>query len=476
MARVTKRPKKPDYVPPPAPIKPKPPVELPPPTGPPLIEGEIPNIITPQGKVKTPMPWGKIDLNWNKITKYDEIITENITPVGWPIERVRGHIVVESQGDPIAVQKNDTNGWSYGLMQVVPYGVGWAGWHTLVRQKAGLPANSSRQDVIDALYDPKINIAVGVSILESLYQQYGSLDRASSAFFLGNPDWQGQDTVNGNTGVAYQRCITELIEEQRGGTGPPKPALTDLLSAVMGGRPYSIFQEFGSASSNGLYGYGIGHGLNGSQHTGIDYGGTFGDPLYTPVDGIVVCQGTNWGEGAHGSSCAAFNDYMGHKTGRVEVMTHDGTKSLIFGHSSDAFVTVGQRVTAGQKVASIGGMNGWHCHLEARTWSGGDYMIRDPRAVFGGAGSGGVYYAERVPIPQPQDFERLAKVIATVKGVPVLQRADVDAAEVRKPLEKGEEFDAAYQVISDRDGSIWWVTSLGSRVPVEGTESEEWPG
>lgn len=475
MARVTSRPKKPNPVPPPAPIKPKPPVEIPPPTGPPLIEGEIPTLITPRGKVETAMPWGPIDLAWNKITKYDDIIVTETVPVGWPVERVRGHIVVESQGDPLAVQKNDSNGWSYGLMQVVPYGVGWSGWHTLVRQKAGLPTNAPRQDVIDALYDPKINIAVGVAILESLYQQYGSLDRASSAFFLGNPDWQGQDTVNGNTGVAYQRCIGELIEEQRG-VSHPKPPAKNLLTQILGGRPYTIFQEFAAYGGPDMYGYGVGHGLDGAQHTGIDFGGTFGDPLHTPCDGIVVCQGTNWGAGAHASGCVAFGDVMGHKTGRVEIMTHDNTKSLIFGHSSDAFVTVGQRVTAGQKVASIGGMNGWHCHLEARTWSGGDYMIRDPRAVFGGAGSGGVSYAERVPIPQPADFDRLARVVATVKGVPVLQRADTDAAEVRKPLEKGEEFEAAYQVISDRDGSIWWITSLGSRVPVTGTESEDWPG
>jgi murein DD-endopeptidase MepM/ murein hydrolase activator NlpD len=428
--------------------------------------------MTPAGKVKTPMPWGSITLDWDKITRYDAIIERETVPVGWPMERVRGHIVIESQGDPRAIQKNTSNGYSYGLLQIVPFGVGWEGWHKLVREKAGLSKSAPNQAVIDALYDPDVTIAVGVAILESLYQQYGTLDRASSAFFLGNPDWRGQDTVNGNTGIAYQRAITGLITEQRG-VDPPKPT-RDLISTVMGGRSHWVISEFAVASSNGLYGYGVGHGLNGSQHTGIDIGAEPGDPIYTPVDGIVVCAGTNVGTGAHGSSCAAFNDYMGHKTGRVEVMTHDGSRSLIFGHSSDSFVRVGQTVKAGDKVAAIGGMYSWHCHLEARTWSGGDYMIRDPRAVFGG-GDGITFYAERVPIPQPGDFDVFATVRATKAGVPVLQRADMDAEPVRKPLEIGEEFEAVYQVIGN-DQQIYWVSSLGSRVPVDGTASDDWPG
>ncbi len=470
---VQKRPPRPDPVPPPPPIEPVPPMPTPePPPAPPDTPDEPPAVMTPAGKVKTPMPWGPIDLNWDRITRYDAIIERETAPVGWPMERVRGHIVIESQGNPRAIQKNTSNGFSYGLMQVVPFGVGWEGWHELVAEKSGLSNNASDQQLIDALYDPDINIAVGVSILESLYQQYGTLDRASSAFFLGNPDWRGQDTVNGNTGVAYQRCISGLITEQRGFV-PPEPT-RELIPTVMGGRPFSIISEFGVASSNGLYGYGVGHGLNGSQHTGIDIGGSPGDPLYTPIDGIVVCAGTGVGNGAHDSSCAAFTDYMGHKTGRVEVMTHDGSKSLIFGHSSDSFVRVGETVKAGDKVASMGGMYSWHCHLEARTWSNGWYTIRDPRAIFGG-GNGVTRYAERVPIPQPQDFDIFATVRAAEDGVPVLQRAHYSAAEVRKPLKKGEEFEAVYQVIGN-DANIYWVTTLGSRVPVEGTETEYWPG
>ncbi len=150
----------------------------------------------PTGAIKTAGVAGR----WEAITRYDAFIREAADPVGWPMARVRAVIAIESAGDPRAMQRNPSNGDSFGLMQVVPYGNGWEGWHALVREKAGLPSNASRQRVIEALYDPRINIAVGVAILEGFYQHYGTLDRANSAFFLGNPFWDGEDTVNGNSG------------------------------------------------------------------------------------------------------------------------------------------------------------------------------------------------------------------------------------------------------------------------------------
>ena len=72
--------------------------------------------MTPTGTIKTP----GIDANWEDITRYDDLIHAAADPVGWPIERVRGTIAIESAGDPQAHQSN-SQGDSYGLMQVVPY-------------------------------------------------------------------------------------------------------------------------------------------------------------------------------------------------------------------------------------------------------------------------------------------------------------------------------------------------------------------
>jgi murein DD-endopeptidase MepM/ murein hydrolase activator NlpD len=436
------------------------------------IEPDAPSEVTPAGTIKTKMPDGaRLNIGWDAITKYDAILKPEVDAVQWPIERTRGHIVIESQGNPKAVQKNNSNGWSYGLMQVVPYGVGWAGWHKLVKEIAGLPANASKENVVDALNDPKINIPVGVAILEGLYQQYGTLDKASSAFFLGNPYWDGADTVNGNTGDAYKRSLTGLITEQRGFTPAPDPEPTDLIAAVMGGQNYWIISEFAVWSGNGLYGYGVGHGLNGSQHTGIDIGADPGAPLYSPIDGVVVCAGTSLrAAGAHGSSCAAFNDYFGKGTGRVEVMTHDGQASLIFGHSSRSMVSIGQTVSVGDQVATVGGMNSWHCHLEARTWDNGHYMIRDAREVFAG-GTGTVPHGQRLPMPQPDAWERGEEVTVLVDGVPLLQRANKNAVEVAPPFEAGDTFEAVQLAYSEDEDDWYWITNRATRIPIAGTKS-----
>ncbi len=451
-------------------VRPDRPVPPAPPEPAPAVLSDAPSDITPAGTIKTKMPEGvDAQMAWDAVTKYDAIIRREAEPVGWPIERIRGTIVIESRGEPEAVQKNASNGWSYGLMQIVPYGVGWDGWHELVRQKAHLPDDNSTRSVIKALYDPDVNISVGVAILEQLFQQYGTLDRASSAFFLGNPNWDGADTVNGNTGDAYRRSLTGLITEQRGfAPVEPKPDV-NLLDLVMGG-PYSISQEFAAYGGPDLYGYGIGHGLDGSQHTGIDLAADPGTPLHTPIDGIVVCAGTGVGVGAHGSSCAAFNDYMGRKTGRVEVMTHDGEASLIFGHCSRSLVTVGQTVKIGDQVATVGGMYGWHCHLEARTWANGNYMIRDPREVFAG-GTAPARYAERLDwLPKPSEWGSGAKVRVLVDGVKLLQRANKDAAEVASPFAAGDEFEAVAKAWSEDERAWYWITQKGTRIPEAGTE------
>ena len=135
-------------------------------------------------------------------------------------------------------------------MQVVPYtrnpqAQGWEGWHALVKQKAGLRKNASKQQVINALYDPAVNIAVGVAILESFYLTHGTLDAASSSFFVGNPDWSGPgDTTNRNTPAWYRKTLNALIAEQRAF----EPA--DPIAVIMGVDSYNNFFGFDQPGGN----------------------------------------------------------------------------------------------------------------------------------------------------------------------------------------------------------------------------------
>lgn len=411
-------------------------------------------------------------LDWSAITKYDDYIREAAEPVGWPVERVRGHIVIESRGDPHAVQRNATNGDSFGLLQVVPYGIGWEGWHELVKEKAGLSRGASRNQVNVALYDPRINIAVGVAILESFYVQHGTLDRASSAFFTGTPNWGGSDTVNGTTGRQYRDTLNALIREQQAFL-PQDP-----IAVIMGGPNYNTFFGFNKLGGDPtFYDYGAGHGLDGDAHTGYDIQTKLGQVMYTPDAGTVTCVGTDRGPGSWQTGCGAFRDYFGKGAGRIEVMLDCGV-SLILGHCSESLVTIGQRVKAGDPIAKAGGMVSLHVHLETRiwNWNNGTYWITDPYTTLVEALDGRVItpaptYDERINIPQPAEFIDTLDywtVEAVVDGVKVLQSTAPGAPEVGEPLKKGEVFHAPY-ITYGQDGRPWWITTLRSRISLAGT-------
>ncbi len=127
-----------------------------------------------------------------------------------PFERIKAHIVIESQGVPDAIQKNNQSGWSFGLMQVVPR---W--WSAVILRLAGrddaeLAEHEVGQLLID---DPTLATRAGAAVLRSFFDGVRDWDRASSKFFLGNPDWIGADTVNGNTGRQYRAALQGLIAE-----------------------------------------------------------------------------------------------------------------------------------------------------------------------------------------------------------------------------------------------------------------------
>lgn len=436
----------------------------------------------PAGPITTA---GFSGVNWDAVTQFDDAIHAAADPVGWPVERVRGHILIESQGNPKAIQKNASNGYSYGPMQIVPYGVGWEGWHKLVKEKAGLPANASKQQVIDALYDPAVNIAVGVAILEEFYKQHGTLDKASSSFFLGNPNWKGEDTVNGNTGTWYRDTLQALIKEQdANGTTPavtttPAPVPQgDVIDLLYGGKPYDIsagYGQFVTWSCPGCYDYQAAYGLDTRHHYAYDISAHAGDgaPLYAPFDGVVVCAGTDNGPGAWNTGCAAFdflNNYGARKPagtghGRIELLNAEGTASLIVGHCLSATVRAGQRVKRGDLIGYQGGMNASHVHLEGRYANG--TRIGDPRRLFGGGPI--TVTPERIPY----DFENDPNLftVKAVKELKVYQRAD-PSSPVLDTIPKGDTFQAK-AVVPGNDGKPWYLGKNNGRVPIDGTESDQ---
>jgi len=88
-----------------------------------------------------------------------------------------------------------------------------------------------------------------------------------------------------------------------------------------------------------------------SMHQGLDISTPHGQPVSTPSDGTVVFNGT---EGGYG---------------KVLVIDHGYGVKTRYGHLSETFVRLGERVARGQKVAAVGNTGrstGPHLHYEVR--------------------------------------------------------------------------------------------------------------
>jgi len=100
--------------------------------------------------------------------------------------------------------------------------------------------------------------------------------------------------------------------------------------------------------THGIFTSGFGYRW-GALHAGIDLAGPIGTPIYAASDGVVIDAGPTAGYGAW-----------------VKVRHADGTVTL-YGHVNTWDVQIGQRVMAGDQIATIGNRGnstGPHCHFE----------------------------------------------------------------------------------------------------------------
>lgn len=169
------------------------------------VEGEK----LPTGEVKTRNPKGlSFKIVWSALTRWHDLIVAACEKYDVPIARIYGHMLIESQGDPKAVQKNNQNGWSYGPLQAVPR------WHmALIQRIAGRSFANESEAGNYLLEHTDVAIEVGVAILRMYYDQHKDWDKASSSFFTGKPGWIGADTVNGTQGGDYKRTLNQAIAE-----------------------------------------------------------------------------------------------------------------------------------------------------------------------------------------------------------------------------------------------------------------------
>ncbi|HRK41867.1 MAG TPA: DUF5930 domain-containing protein [Gemmobacter sp.] len=85
------------------------------------------------------------------------------------------------------------------------------------------------------------------------------------------------------------------------------------------------------------------------RHEGLDFAGAYGTPLYATADGVVIKAG--WGNGY----------------GRMVQIRHDFGIETLYGHMSEIRVSVGQKVSRGDRIGDMGNSGrstGTHLHYE----------------------------------------------------------------------------------------------------------------
>lgn len=97
--------------------------------------------------------------------------------------------------------------------------------------------------------------------------------------------------------------------------------------------------------------YGVSSSIRSSTHTGLDIAAPQGTPIKAVAEGTVTC--------------ASYNGSYGY----LVKIDHGNGIETWYGHTSKMYVTVGQKVEAGEVIAAVGSTGnstGPHLHLEIR--------------------------------------------------------------------------------------------------------------
>ena len=302
--------------------------------------------------------------NWENVNKWNSAIDT-------AINRVKNEFGVAVPANIVkAVMELESGG--------VNVGCNASGYCGLMQTGSGSNVNN-----FNAAYNatPEGNLYYGVQELANWYKAVGtgSWTDASLAYFSGynyNKPW----VSDGHYTVADYRAHIErnlATLQSAGGTMGGSSGMSGGGGRGIQGLFGSAAQsqnDFGVSSGNGLYEYGTAYGLNGTQHTGVDVMQPLGSPLYAPSGGTVVCVGC-W-----------RNDHLTGGVGRIEIEMPNGAR-VLFDHTNQSYVQVGQRLNGGELIGTSGGMYSPHTHMEVRipdTRYSSGYRLVDPVAYFGG--------------------------------------------------------------------------------------------
>ncbi len=162
----------------------------------------------------------------------------------------------------------------------------------------------------------------------------------------------GTDTVRGPQVIAAQPAATAALHNQELAKGVAFANDRAEREARLS-QPLYVMPTKGIFTSNFGYRWGV-------LHAGIDLANSIGTPIYAVSDGVVIDAGPTAGYGMW-----------------VKLRHADGTVTL-YGHVNTTLVSVGERVMAGDQIATMGNRgNSTGPHLHFEVLQGGSERI-DP--------------------------------------------------------------------------------------------------
>lgn len=165
---------------------------------------------------------------------------------------------------------------------------------------------------------------------------------ANASTLTGGSGQSGSNTPRGVQVIAAQPANAALHNEElaRGVAFAQERAQREARLQ----QPLYVMPTKGIYTSNFGYRWGV-------LHAGIDLANAIGTPIYAVSDGVVIAAGPTAGYGAW-----------------VKLLHADGTVTL-YGHVNTTLVNVGERVMAGDQIATIGNRGnstGPHLHFEVQ--------------------------------------------------------------------------------------------------------------
>lgn len=189
--------------------------------------------------------------------------------------------------------------------------------------------------------------------LDELEAQIGSTSDALEEKKTELSDWeQKEESLNEKANQLDDEIAAlqkKLAEQQSSSTPKEAPPQGSMTWPYPG--DYTIYSGFGMRI-HPIYKYK-------KMHTGVDLGGEYGNPIVAAADGTVIKVDTP----------VAGQNSGGTNYGNYVVIDHGGGVSTLYAHCKDVYVSVGDTVTAGQKIAacgSTGTSTGAHLHFEVR--------------------------------------------------------------------------------------------------------------